>query len=84
MIRSCLFLLLFAAPALAAWPDDPLVNVPVSLAAGEKYDVFAVSDGAGGAIVAWEDERGGDADIYVQRISAGLDGLPAAKAGAKC
>jgi hypothetical protein len=44
------------------------VNVAVSLAAGEKNDVFAVSDGAGGAIVAWEDERAGDRDVYAQRI----------------
>ncbi len=56
------------ATAFAAWPADPLVNVPVSRAAGEKYDVFAVSDGCGGAIVAWEDERGGTSDIYAQRI----------------
>ncbi len=29
-----------------------------------------VSDGAHGAIVAWEDDRGGNADIYAQAISA--------------
>jgi len=29
------------------------------------------SDGAGGAIVAWKDERGADADIYAQRIDLG-------------
>jgi hypothetical protein len=28
-----------------------------------------VEDGAGGALVAWEDLRGGDSDIYAQRIS---------------
>ncbi len=28
------------------------------------------SDGAGGAIIAWEDQRGGSYDIYAQRISA--------------
>ncbi len=56
------------ATAFAAWPIDPAVNVPVSRAAGEKYDVFAVSDGCGGAIVAWEDERGGASDIYAQRV----------------
>ena len=54
-----------AATALAAWPDDPLVNVPLSLAAGEKYDVFAVSYGQGGAIIAWEDERDGTPRAYL-------------------
>ncbi len=58
------------APVAAAWPGDPVVNVPVSRAVGEKYDVFAVTDGAGGVIIAWEDERDGDSNIYVQRVSA--------------
>jgi hypothetical protein len=75
-------LLAWPASALAAWPGDPLVNVPVSLAAGEKNDVFVVSDGCGGVIVAWEDERDGDADIYAQRIDVNgetrwaTDGVP--------
>jgi len=30
----------------------------------------AVSDGFGGAIVAWQDERGGNLDIYAQRVDA--------------
>jgi hypothetical protein len=33
-----------------------------------------VSDGAGGAIIAWDDERGGDFQVYARRISA--DGTP--------
>ena len=65
LLMTCL-----ASTATAAWPDDPLVNVPVSLAAGAKSDVFAVTDGAGGVIIVWEDERGGETDIYVQRVSA--------------
>jgi hypothetical protein len=35
----------------------------------QRYAVLA-SDGAGGAIVAWDDNRGGSYDIYAQRISA--------------
>jgi hypothetical protein len=65
-----LALLLAATSVLAQWPDDPAVNLPLSLADGEKYDVFAVTDGQGGAIVVWEDERAGDGDIYVQRVDA--------------
>ena len=41
----------------------------------EKFDqVLAidgvVSDGSGGAIILWHDERNGNTDLYAQRISA--------------
>ena len=52
----------------AAWPGSTAVNVPISLAAGDQVDVFACSDGVGGAIFAWVDNRSGDKDIYAQRI----------------
>lgn len=61
-------LLLWLPPASGYWNPDPGTNVPISTAPGEKYDVFAIPDGVGGAIIAWEDERAGDSDIYVQRI----------------
>lgn len=73
---------LLALPSFAAWPADTQSGVPVSLAAGAKYDVFAVSDGCGGAIIAWEDGRSGSADIYVQRVDVNgralwtTDGVP--------
>jgi len=43
---------------------------PVSTAAGNQYVPVAVSDGAGGAIVAWQDGRrgAGNYDIYAQRV----------------
>jgi len=66
----------FLVPAAQAyWNDDPLVNVPVSLAAGTKEDLFVVSDGAGGIIAVWEDKRTGVADIYAQRIDVNGDAL---------
>jgi hypothetical protein len=41
----------------------------VQLAAvGAQHDPRMVSDGAGGAIVAWREMRNGDPDVYVQRI----------------
>jgi hypothetical protein len=61
-------------PALAAWPSDPLVNVPLCTETGDQTTPAIASDGAGGAIVAWDDERTGNRDIYAQRISA--DGAP--------
>jgi hypothetical protein len=42
-------------PAAAAWPTDPLVNVPLCTAAAGQTYPRSVPDGAGGAIVAWRD-----------------------------
>ena len=66
--------LLPAGFAFAAWPSDPFVNVPLCTATGDQTTPAIVSDGAGGAIVAWADARNGNRDIYAQRISA--DGAP--------
>jgi hypothetical protein len=38
--------------------------------AGQTYRMAAVSDGSGGAIVAWSDPRGADLDVFVQRVNA--------------
>jgi hypothetical protein len=67
---AALALAVLAFPALAAWPNDPTVNVPVSTAAGYQIEPSAVSDGAGGMIVVWGDSRTGTYDVYAQRISA--------------
>ena len=63
---------LLPRPTAAAWPSDPLVNLPVCTAGNDQSSPTAVSDGAGGVIVTWTDERGGSStgDIYAQRISA--------------
>jgi hypothetical protein len=69
----CAGLLSFALPLprpAAAWPDDPLLNVPLCTATGSQQFPVIVSDDAGGAIVAWHDPRSGNSDIYAQRISA--------------
>ena len=44
-------------------------GVFVSGAAANQRISNVASDGAGGAIVAWEDSRGGTRDIYAQRMS---------------
>jgi hypothetical protein len=33
-----------------------------------------ISDGVGGAVITWQDQRGGNWDVYAQRVSAG--GMP--------
>ncbi|MDH4036976.1 MAG: T9SS type A sorting domain-containing protein [Candidatus Krumholzibacteria bacterium] len=45
-------------------------GLAVCTAAGSQVRAGLVSDGAGGAIVAWEDARSGAGDIYAQRVNA--------------
>jgi hypothetical protein len=49
------------------WPAN---GVPVCDAAGSQGSVQAVTDGAGGAILVWLDDRGSDPDYYAQRVDA--------------
>ena len=62
--------LLYPNPAAAAWPSNPLVNVPLCTASGDQTTPTIVSDEAGGVIVTWADNRSGNREIYAQRISA--------------
>lgn len=65
-------LLAAAGPAAAGWGVDPYgPHVAVCTAPGSQNDIQAVSDGAGGVIVAWADQRAGaSTDLYAQRINA--------------
>lgn len=51
------------------WAAD---GVPVCAAVGDQYSPEPVTDGAGGAIIVWDDDRTGgfSPDVYVQRLSA--------------
>ena len=68
--------------AAGGWPSDPTVNVPICTSAGDQERPQLVSDGAGGAIITWEDERSDSGDIYAQRVDASgavlwtTDGVP--------
>jgi hypothetical protein len=48
-----------------AWPANGLA---VCLAAGAQVNPAIVSDGAGGAVITWEDERDGVPHIFAQRV----------------
>jgi hypothetical protein len=48
-----------------AWPVD---GRALCTAAGDQDFPAIVGDGSGGAIVTWEDRRGGDYDIYAQHV----------------
>jgi hypothetical protein len=50
-----------------AWPAD---GRALTSEASYQYNPAMASDGVGGAIVAWEDYRGGGSDIYAQRVLA--------------
>jgi FlgD Ig-like domain len=52
------------ATGVLQWPD----SLAVTAAAGRQDHVAAASDGAGGVIVTWEDDRNGTVDVYAQRM----------------
>lgn len=60
-----------SAAGVTLWTTNGVV---VCSAAGSQQFPKAVPDGAGGVIVAWEDVRAGNSDIYAQRVDA--NGVP--------
>jgi hypothetical protein len=69
-VLAAVLLPLFFSMAQASWPDDPTINLPVCVTAQMQSRPDAISDGAGGIIVAWQDYRNLGHDIYAQRIAA--------------
>ncbi|MDD4858378.1 MAG: hypothetical protein PHD74_09780, partial [Candidatus Krumholzibacteria bacterium] len=55
------------ASGVVQWTTD---GVAICLAANSQESSGIVSDGSGGAIITWEDYRGGNYDIYAQRVNA--------------
>ena len=74
-----MWLVLLPMDVHAQWIED---GVPVCTAIEHQGDGQIVSDGAGGAIITWCDERSGNTDIYAQRLDASgvakwtTDGIP--------
>jgi predicted lipoprotein with Yx(FWY)xxD motif len=63
--------LIIAAPsAWANWVQD---GVAICTATGNQRNPTIVSDGAGGAIFTWRDQRSGNYDVYAQRVNASGD-----------
>jgi hypothetical protein len=54
-----------SASGSVLWPSN---GVMVSGAAATQNNPRIASDGSGGAIIAWDDERGASQDIYAQRV----------------
>jgi hypothetical protein len=68
-IRVLLTFVLLGLPTIATaqWINN---GTAISLANGAQYYPTAAPDGAGGAIITWQDQRAGNYDIYAQRIDA--------------
>src|SRR5581483_4310233 len=66
----CGMLAAVCAPLRAQWYSDSTRNTPVCTLAGSQHTMPAMcSDGANGAIIAWQDTRnGGTTNIYAQRL----------------
>ena len=70
---------LISSDGYPAWTID---GIAVSSAADDQVTPQITSDGSGGAIVVWQDNRTGNADIYAQRIDNNgisqwtADGIP--------
>ena len=67
---SASFILANAAPqeSHAAWPHSPVTNLRVCTVGNSQENQTIVSDGAGGAIITWNDVRSGNYDIYAQHV----------------
>jgi hypothetical protein len=80
-VSALMLVLLPSARVSASWQVD---GNPISTATGNQYLPQIISDGAGGAIIAWADNRGGNSDIYAQRVNASGTVLWAADGVAIC
>lgn len=73
-----LTILLFNTAVFSQWSSNSAVNNPICTVPFLQNQQVAISDGSGGAIIAWADKRSGTGvgaeqeftDIYAQRINA--------------
>src|SRR5437773_256860 len=63
--------LALATAASGAWPSDPRAPLALGLAARHADAPRLATDGAGGAIIAWqENEASGQSDVRIQRVDS--------------
>ena len=62
-------LLIITASSYAQWNTDSMQRNPICIEPNTQTLPLLCTDGHGGAIIAWEDERSGfEYDLYAQRI----------------
>jgi hypothetical protein len=74
LVVSAVLLGSVVAPVGATWPTDPTVNLPIATSPITHFTPQIIVDGAGGAIIVWEDTRLVEpdsvfGDIFAQRVS---------------
>jgi hypothetical protein len=62
----------FSNNGVALWPNYITGKLIIG-GASEKVNLDMIDDGAGGAIIAWQDSRNGNMDIYATRIDTNGD-----------
>jgi hypothetical protein len=72
---SILLFDILAGITFASWPSDPTVNVPICTAFYDQYSPQLVSDGAGGAIIMWQDFRSDAFNSYIYAQNVNADGI---------
>ncbi|MCK4539487.1 MAG: hypothetical protein KAV42_11885, partial [Candidatus Krumholzibacteria bacterium] len=77
---SCLIIMVSGQAVHATWIPDGVEVAHYPTPDPDLSEI--VSDGAGGSIIVWQDNRNGDMDIYAQRIDSNgavlwtIDGVP--------
>ena len=61
-------LVLASTELFSQWATDPTINNPICVALNDQGNPAITSDGEGGAILVWVDNRGANTDIFAQRI----------------
>jgi hypothetical protein len=64
------FFILSSIEISAQWTSNPVLNTSISSATGNQAVRGVISDGSGGEIFVWTDERSGTRDIYVQKTNS--------------
>jgi len=73
MLKSSLtgiFILCATISTFAQWPQSATINVPICTANLGQSNPSIVTDGNGGAIIAWQDDRNNALYVYAQHIDA--------------
>lgn len=71
LLASLVGVLSWSARAFADWPSNSSTNLAICTATNAQGSVDVVSDGRGGALFVWSDNRTGvSTDVYAQHVQA--------------